>query len=371
MSASDDDRDGETTADWEDTPSEQAADDGEATTVVPRMPSQRDAPQVSSPTPPAAAVPPLSMSPPPSGSWDPRWHSAAGPGGFPPTGGGWAPPPVAPGHYPPGYPAAAPAPPAPRKSRWGLLAAGAIALVAIVVAVTVVVTRGGDSSTPPLAQSSTASSASAPSTTATTYPATTSTTADIVRPTALKGLLASAAQVTQVANNVMMTPTGDQASPIIGVQIDPFKCTGAVMTGMYITYIGMGTAFVVQTLNNASPRIDVAQALTSFSSEGDAKKFVDRQFQDWEGCDGTDVTGTSEGRYAGPPQHGRLSKTDNSQGVSVNVLSPLPGAEGRQCQHVMSARDNVVVDVRVCAADVGNMGLHLDQAIGENITGRR
>lgn len=162
-----------------------------------------------------------------------------------------------------------------------------------------------------------------------------------------------------------------QASPIIGVKIDPFKCTGAVMTGLYITYIGMGTAFVVQTLTNASPHIDVTQALTSFTSAGDAQKFVDRQFQDWQGCDGTDVTGTSEGRYGGPPQHARLSKTDNSQGVNVNVLSPLPGAEGRQCQHVMSARNNVVVDVRVCAPDVGDMGLKLDQVIGENITGRR
>lgn len=379
MSTPDDDRDGEITADWPGTQSEPAADDGEATTVVPRTPQRGAPPPMNPPArpapPPAAAVPRPPMSPPQTGQWGPRWQSAPGPGAFPPAGGPWTPP-GPPSHYPPGDP---PVAPTPRKGRWGLLSAGALGLVVIVVAAAVFVTRGGDSPTPPAARSSTptptaatstaSASTSAPSTTAATSPA--PTTVDIVQPTALKGLLASAADVTQIANNAMMTPTGAQDSPILGVHVDPFKCTGPVMTAMYTTYIGVGTAFTVQTLNNDPQNIDVIQALTSFPSPDDAKAFVDRQFEDWSDCDGTDITITIDGRYGGPPQHGRLSNSDNTQGANVISILPLPGAEGRQCQHVMSARNNVVVDVRVCAPNVLNMGWDLDQAIGEKITGQR
>jgi len=183
--------------------------------------------------------------------------------------------------------------------------------------------------------------------------------------------MASVADVTQIANNAMMTPTITQDLPIIGVHVDPFICNGPVMTGMHTTYSGAGTAFVVQLLNNGPQNVDVVQALTSFPSAAAAKAFVDRQFEDWQSCDDTDITITVDGRYGGPPQHGRLGKSTNDLGPSVVLLSPLPGAEGRQCQHVMSARNNVVVDVRVCAPNVLNMGWNLDQAIGEKITGQR
>jgi hypothetical protein len=124
-------------------------------------------------------------------------------------------------------------------------------------------------------------------------------------------------------------------------------------------------------LHNEPQNIDVIQALASFPSADAAKAFVDRQFEDWSDCDDTDITVSVDGRYGGPPQHGRLGKSANDLGASSVLLSPLPGAEGRLCQHVMSARNNVVVDVRVCAPNVLNMGWDLDRVIGDNITGQR
>jgi hypothetical protein len=263
-------------------------------------------------------------------------------------------------------PVSAGRPKPPKGPRWGLLAIGTLVLVVIAVAVTVFVTRGIDSSTPTAARSTTSAAAS------TSASAPSPTAAAIIDPTALKGLLASVADVTQIANDAMMTPTLTQDSPILGVHVDPFKCTGAVMTAMNTTYSGAGyTAFAVQLLNNGPQNIDVIQALASFHSEDDAKAFVDRQFVEWQACDDTDITITIDGRYGGPPQHGKLAKSANTLGPNVVFLYPLSGVEGRECQHVMSARKNVVVEVRACAPSVLNMGWNLDRAIGEKITGQR
>ena len=272
---------------------------------------------------------------------------------------------MAPGQYPPGPHLPAPNPPKGR--RWTLLGIGALVLVVTAVAVTVFVTRDHKSSSP-AARSTT----SAPTpTTNTTASSPSSTAAANVDPTALKGLMASVADVTQIANNATMTPTLTQDSPLFGVHVEPFECTGAVMTAMNATYGGAGTAFAVQLLNNGPENIDAIQALTSFRNEADAKAFVDRQFEDWQSCDDTDVTVTVDGRYGGPPQHGVIGHSENTNGSNVVSISPPPGVEGRRCQHVMSARKNVVIDVRVCAPDVRNMGLDLDRAIGDKITGQR
>jgi hypothetical protein len=235
------------------------------------------------------------------------------------------------------------------------------------VAVTVFVTRDRESSTP--AARSTTSAAPTPTTNTSASPS--PTAAANIDPTALKGLLASVADVTQIANNATMTPTLTQDSPLFGVRVDPFECTGAVMTAMNATYGGAGTAFAVQLLNNGPQNIDAIQALTSFHNEADAKAFVDRQFEDWQSCDDTDVTVTVDGRYGGPPQHGVVGQSENTNGSNVVLISPPPGVEGRRCQHVMSARKNVVIDVRFCAPDVLNMALDLDRVIGDKITGQR
>jgi serine/threonine kinase PknH len=371
MNTPDDDRDAELTTDWPGTQRGAATDDGEATTVVPKTPQQSTSRPISPPPPPP-------MSPPQAGQWDPRWQTAPGPGSPPPPGGGaWAPP-VPPGPYPPSpYPPVAPKPP--KGPRWGLLSIGALALVVIAVAVTVFVTRGGDSPTPaaapastsaaPISTTSASASASAPSTGA--APPTGSsvpTSADVVDPTALKGLLASVADVTQLADNAMMTPQATQTSPLGGAIVVPDSCTGAVMPGLDSVYRGAGfTGFAVQVLSNEPRNVAVIQSLASFPSEAEAQSFVDGQFADWQACKYTDVTVT----IGSSTSEGKVAISANTLGTNNVFIFPPTGTDGRQCQHAMSARKNAVVDVRVCAPSVGSMGWTLARDIGEKITGQR
>jgi hypothetical protein len=168
----------------------------------------------------------------------------------------------------------------------------------------------------------------------------------------------------------MMTPTLTRDSPILGVHVDPFDCTGAVMTALHATYSSAGyMAFTVQLLHNDPQNIDVIQTLTSFRNGADAEAFLDRQFEDWQSCDNTDVTVTVDGRYGGPPQHGGVSNVASTENINSLLISPPSGAEGRHCEHAMSARKNVVVDARVCAPSVGSMGRDLVRAISAKITG--
>jgi hypothetical protein len=374
MNTPDDDRDAEMTTDWPGTQRGPAADDGEATTVVPKTPQQSTPPPMSPPQPAPPAGPPPPMSPPRAGQWDPRWQTAPRPGSPPPGGGAWAPP-APPGPYPPSpYPPVAPKPP--KGPRWGLLAIGALALVVIAVAVAVFVTRGGDSSTPTARSSTSAgptpsasASASAPSTGA--APSTGSsapTSADVVDPTALKGLLASVADVTQLADNAMMTPQTTQSSPLGGAIVTPDSCTGAVMPGLDSVYRGAGfTGFAVQVLSNEPQNIAVIQSLASFPSEAEAQSFVDGQFADWQACKYTDVTVT----IGSSTSRGKVAISANTLGTNNVFIFPPTGGDGRQCQHAMSARKNLVVDVRACAPSVGSMGWTLARDIGEKITGQR
>jgi serine/threonine kinase PknH len=364
MSTHDDDRDAEMTTDWPGT--EHGADDGEATTVVPRTPHQGTPPPMSPPppAPPPAAAPPPPMAPPRAGTWNPQWQNTPGVGPPPGGGGGWMPP-VGPGQYPPGYP---PPPTAStRGPRWGLLGAGALALVVIAVAATVFVTRGGDSSTPTAAPSSTptttaSASASAPSTTAT------SPAAAVVDPTELKGLLASVPEISQLADNATMTPEPPLDAPLSGAIVDPDKCTGAVMPGLDSVYRGSGfTGFAVQVLTDAAGDYKVIQSIASFPSDASAKAFVDQQFAGWQACKYEDFTLT----IGSSTQEGTLSTSANVEGTNTILVFPPGAGPGRQCQHAMSPRKNVVVDVRVCANRVGSEGWTLARDIGEKITGQR
>ncbi|KAA0086498.1 sensor domain-containing protein [Mycolicibacterium sp. P9-64] len=372
MNTPDDDRDAEMTTDWPGTQRGPAADDGEATTVVPKTPQHSTPPPMS---PPPRQAPPPPMSPPQPGQWDPRWNTPPGPSSPPPPGGGAWVPPVPPGPYPPNpYPPVTPKPP--KGPRWGLLGIGALALVVIAVAVTVFVTRGGDSSTTaarsstseaasPTASTSASSTAAAPPTGSSSEP----TSGDVVPPTALKGLLASVPEITQLVDNAVMTPSAVQTAPLSGATITPDSCTGAVMPGIDSVYRGSSfTGIAVQGLNNDPQRIGVLQAIASFPSAAEAQSFVDGQFADWQACKYTDITQIVGN---GEPQHAKVAISANTLGTNNVFIFPPTGTDGRQCQHAMSARKNTVVDVRVCTPSVGSMGWTLARDIGAKITGQR
>jgi serine/threonine-protein kinase len=166
-----------------------------------------------------------------------------------------------------------------------------------------------------------------------------------------------------------MTPTAVQDAPLSGAVVDPDGCTGAVMPGSDSVYRGSTfTGIAVQGLTNDPQRVGVIQAIASFPSEADAQSFVDQQFADWQACKYTDITLTVGN---GEPQRGKVAISANTLGTNNVFIFPPTGTDGRQCQHAMSARKNLVVDVRVCAPSVSSMGWTLARDIGENITGQR
>jgi serine/threonine kinase PknH len=184
----------------------------------------------------------------------------------------------------------------------------------------------------------------------------------------LKGLLASVPEISELVGNVAMDPDAIVDAPFGDVLIDPAMCTGAVMPGDHNVYNGSGfTGFAGQVLSDASRDNKVIQSIVSFASEAEAKAFVDKQFADWQACKYTDVTST----IADSVSHGTVAVSANTDGTNNVFIFPAGGAAGRQCQHAMTPRKNVVVDVRVCASSVGSMGWTLARDIGVKITGQR
>jgi serine/threonine kinase PknH len=355
MSTRDDDRDAEMTTDWPGTPH---GDDGEATTVVPRTPHHGTPPPMSPPpsAPPAMSTPP--MSPPPAVPWNPQWQNT--PNAAPPPGGGWGPP-VAPGQYPPGYPPAVV--PKPRRGpRWGLIGTGAAALVVITAVAMVFIVRDRDSSSPAAGPTSTSA---APNATA-APPSPKPTSAAVIDPTALKGLLASVPELSELVGTAM-EPNPIADAPFKGVSARPVECTGAVMPGVHSTFWGSGfTGFAGQILSDAPLVHKVIQTVASFPSDAEAKAHVDRQFKDWQSCTFTDVNI----KISSAEEVGTVGATANTEGITSIFITAVGGA-GRQCEHSMTVRKNVVVDVRVCTPSVGSMGWTLARDIGVKITGQR
>ena len=189
-----------------------------------------------------------------------------------------------------------------------------------------------------------------------------------VDPAALKGLLASVPEISQLADNATMKPDATVDAPLSGATVDPDHCTGAVMPGLDSVYRGSGfTGFAAQVLSDASQDHKVIQSIASFPSDAEAKAFVDQQFASWQACKYTDITLT----IGNSSQNGTTSTSANADGTNNIIIFPPGAGPGRQCQHSMTPRKNVVVDVRVCAPSVGSMGWTLARDIGQKITGQR
>jgi serine/threonine kinase PknH len=379
MNTHDDDRDAEMTSDWPGAgrAAVPGGEDGEATAVVPKTPHGGTAATHHGGTPPPMSPPQHPappMSPPPSAPWNPQWQNTSA--GAPPGGGGGWTPPSPPGQYPPGYPPA-PAVTPQKGTPWGLIGVGGVAVALVAVVATWFVMRGGDASTPSAEPASSSAapgpsatgSSSAPSASASASPPPSATPAAI-EPTALKGLLASVPEINTLVGAATMTPNATFDAAYKDVTVDPFTCTGAVQPGAETLYLGSGfTGFAGQLLTDAPQDNKVLQYVASFPSEAEAKAFVDKQVAGWEACKFTDVTlSTGGGQVVSKATVGVTANTDGTPSV---FIFPPGGTAGRQCQHAMTPRKNVVVDVRVCAPSVGSMGWTLARDIGQKITGQR
>lgn len=353
MSTPPEDRDSEQTSDWPaNQPPAAGHDDGEATTVVPRAPQPGQAP-----VPPHVPPPATPVGYP--GSPAPGWPA-------PLPSSGWAPGPYGP------FPLAGPPVPvaAPKRSRqWLVSGAAVIAVAALASGGTWWVMRHNDSGAPTAAPSRTTSAASSTSTTTATPTPTTTAPAKPIDPGAVSGLLASVPDINTLIG-ATVTPLDIVREPFDVLAVKPYYCTGADLPGMKPTYSYTKpayTGFAGQVLSHEAPgRVNVVQALATFATSADAQAFYDLQVEDWKRCTNTEVAaaghGSSSTGVIGVP-----AETDGVLDVRIDGRTTTNSGPPAVCDRALTARSNVIVDVRICAADPGTMGQDLVRDLAQKV----
>ncbi|MGV0810675.1 sensor domain-containing protein [Mycolicibacterium boenickei] len=102
----------------------------------------------------------------------------------------------------------------------------------------------------------------------------------------------------------------------------------------------------------------------------EATRFFNGKFTAWRACNYTEISTSGGGQH-------RTVKTGvatEHEGIANVLIWPgdKPAGSAGSCEHAMSPRKNVIVDVRVCVAE-GSMtsGQRLVKDIGKKITGER
>lgn len=254
-------------------------------------------------------------------------------------------------------------PPEPERDdlRWWITA-GAVALVALVVGAVILATRDGSSgSDGSVAASTTPASASSASTTTSTSKA--------AAGWRLSQLLASQQMLSDHAGHAALTLAPVISKPFTNVTITPVECTSVVVPGSPGTYnISNMTGFAGQSAGDTSPDAGhkIIQVIAAFPTDDDATRFFDQQFSEWQRCTGTSM---SSATADGVVTAGDVGIPTSINGLATVVITPTePAAAGRSCQHAMTHRGTFVIDVRICAPNVGESGTALAQAISDRIT---
>jgi hypothetical protein len=234
-----------------------------------------------------------------------------------------------------------PAPPssaAPRRRRAGTWIAGLAALAALAA---VAMGRPQD-------QTTDATTVTGPTTPTASAPAPVTTTAAVaaaVRADALPGLLLSPAELdaTLVVHGLRVRL---RLSAPYQTATDQPDC-GSVSTPAMAQGYGPGyTAMQVQSLDDAVDDNDagvadaVVQAVTAYPSDAYAQAVVATQTDRWTACSDKTITETGINRL-------NLLTPANDHGM-LTVSMVAADTPDYGCQHAMTARRNVVADVRVC-----------------------
>ncbi len=297
---------------------------------------------------PSGPAGPSGPIPRPPAAGQPGWQQASGPiPASQPTpsppyyqGSGWG------GAPPPGQPAGpstwnqGPQGPGPRgRNPWPIVAAVAIVLVLIVGGIGVwTITQPPKPSPPP-------------------------------KPIAedrLSSLLLSPAEV----NSVMGASNIQPGKPITSMDASPVtlslpECQGALYTSQDPVYSGTGyTAISGLVASEPGDNNDhwVNQAVVSFPSAAKASSFVETMAGKWKNCAGKTVTVTNKSKtyrwtfaqvVGSPPR--------------ITMLETQEGAEGWECQRVMSVANNVIVDINSCGYHITDQGGALADKIVDKI----
>lgn len=301
--------------------------------------------------------------------------------------GGWVPP--TPPGTPPGAPFTGynqpqmPTPPSKTGSKKGVLAA--VAGVAVLAVAGAGVYYWTPISNKLLGQSSTTTSASSTTQTTTTSatptpsaatptpttPATPTTSAApppaaLVDPADLQSYLATPAELSKRFDGADMQPVGLSKQPVSDIDVSPYKCSGTAVPGISQAWSGSGfTGFVDQVVNDSTGGHKFIQTLGTFPTTDAAQNFVSSQLSQWKDCVNTKLTIT----IGGNSDHATTGTFGSADQVNSITLTPTTGS--RQCERAMTVSNNVVIDVRACAANVGTAASATARDISQKIAAPR
>ncbi|BBY29070.1 sensor domain-containing protein [Mycolicibacterium sediminis] len=89
----------------------------------------------------------------------------------------------------------------------------------------------------------------------------------------------------------------------------------------------------------------VAQSVVSYPSADAARRFFEQSAERWTNCTNHHVNITLNDKPLPKWLSGDLSRTDNQLAMPI---ARGDGAQSRVCQHVLTVRSNVVIDVEAC-----------------------
>ncbi len=206
--------------------------------------------------------------------------------------------------------------------------------------------------------SGTASAPADASPTTSTKPA-----ASFVEPATVPSLLVSPEGIAGIVG-VGMTPGRIFKQPFRNLSAEPVHCLDAVMPGQQSTQYYLPTAFAAQILDGAAPHIRAIQVVASFGSADDAERSYIIASSGWSFCQDKVVTLTVD-RQVAVQKLGRMETRDSIISIPVTQAD---GSNTASCQHAFTAKRNIVIDVRVCAPNVGNAGRELVSKIAAKVS---
>jgi eukaryotic-like serine/threonine-protein kinase len=133
--------------------------------------------------------------------------------------------------------------------------------------------------------------------------------------------------------------------------------------GEHVTYGDSGwTGAQLQYLRDDNFEHEAFQGVIAFATAEAAQKLVTDQSAQWSKCAHQTITLNKPNAQ----QHRILGPLVNTNGI-LSMTSVLQESAGRGCQHVLGARNNIVIDTNVCRQDVTSQGADLLKAIAAKI----
>jgi hypothetical protein len=195
------------------------------------------------------------------------------------------------------------------------------------------------------------------------------TAAPAVATPALAGLLLPAEQIAEIVGAAKMSKSTGVPALIADSrrEIAEADCVSAWNAGQQSAYAGTGETGAYSRASRADeqPVRHIAdQVVIAYPNADAAAKVVARQFAQWSACSGRTVMLTPP-----PPRAARLftfGPVTNTSGVLSMTQTSVDNAIWG-CQRALTARSNVVIDIRACRPDTTNQAVNILDAIAAKI----